>query len=586
MGVMPGFFDVLSDAPTAHILGDAGNSPWAFVAGGVVLLLGALLVVEHLYVKHGRAPWRELRKPAAAVAAMATLAIVAPPVGLAQSPGEPVGLPDLISDPPFTWFTRDIWLNDTHTRVMAFDGYLHNIGEGRLDLFGNPQIEGGVKQRVYDGERWEEVGSPTVRFETDDGHNHFHLIAASAYSLWDHGQRTEVTPSAKVGFCLLDTEQREEVSAPYYDINAIDYCNVDKPDATTLSMGISPGWRDTYDANTTLQWIDISDVQPGWYWLAATTDPNNEIVESNEDNNGTVFASRSDVVPGHVAQPLEIQQADEPIQLRALTYGRAGERVFIVDEGPKNGALDVPVGASIRTDTISYTPEPGFVGQDSFTYYAREASSPFPLTPTIVTVTIEVGEGQQTSAPATTAADSEPLTVTVVDQESAQHSEVAIEPRLDGRDAQREDVRWYGAGLPPGVVVDQATGELTGVLTTPGVFAAKVIAKHGATEVWAPLTWTVSPEERPSMRALNDLTSPANVRQSFQFGSGTKDASYAADGLPPGVVMITNAPILSGTPETMGTFDIEIRESVDGAVAKSFTFTWVVRPSVVPSFAL
>jgi hypothetical protein len=120
-----------------------------------------------------------------------------------------MGLPDLVSDPLFIWIeqVRTHPVDGRIMRTLAFDGILHNIGAGALDLAGNPQIEGGVKQRVFDGEEWHNVGEPRVEFETDDGHNHFHLMNAAAYTLWNEGQTEQVEIGDKVGFCLLDTMQ-------------------------------------------------------------------------------------------------------------------------------------------------------------------------------------------------------------------------------------------------------------------------------------------------------------------------------------------------------------------------------------------
>ena len=143
------------------------------------------LIIEHVHVKHGRAGWRRARAPIAIAVALALAAAVAPTPGIAQSTIGPMGLPDLVSDPSFIW-TEQIRTHPVDGRVMrtlGFDGILHNIDAGALDLAGNPQIEGGVKQRVFDGEEWHDVGEPLVKFETDDGHNHFHLMNAAEYTL-------------------------------------------------------------------------------------------------------------------------------------------------------------------------------------------------------------------------------------------------------------------------------------------------------------------------------------------------------------------------------------------------------------------
>src|SRR4030095_10043890 len=55
-------------------------------------------------------------------------------------------------------------------------------------------------------------------------------------------------------------------------------------------QGISVGWADVYSQSLPDQWIDVTDVAPGRYWLEVVADPDNQIVESNEENNTTRIA--------------------------------------------------------------------------------------------------------------------------------------------------------------------------------------------------------------------------------------------------------------------------------------------------------
>src|SRR5205823_3311040 len=52
-----------------------------------------------------------------------------------------------------------------------------------------------------------------------------------------------------------------------------------------LTQGLSVGWADVYSASLQGQWIDITEVPSGRYWLEAVVDPANNIKESNELNN-------------------------------------------------------------------------------------------------------------------------------------------------------------------------------------------------------------------------------------------------------------------------------------------------------------
>ena len=252
----------------AHAVTDAvvAFAPALIVAS--LAAFGLALVLQHTYDKYGHLSLRLVLVPVSALAALAVVSVIATPLGVAQSSVGPMGLPDLISDPPAVRIERDLHDADNNViHVIAFDGLLHNIGTGALEVSGNPQIEGDVTQRVFDGSEWTSVATPRVQYETDDGHNHFHLMEAAEYTLWNDAQTEQVEVGSKVGFCLLDTFQVERGAEPEYAIERAGYCNVDEPDTTDLRMGISPGWVDLYEASLTFQWVDVSNTAPGRYYV-------------------------------------------------------------------------------------------------------------------------------------------------------------------------------------------------------------------------------------------------------------------------------------------------------------------------------
>jgi outer membrane biosynthesis protein TonB len=165
-------------------------------------------------------------------------------------------------------------------------------------------------------------------------------------------------------------------------------------------MGISPGWRDVYGASVAFQWVDVSDVKPGTYWIASSSDPDNVIVESNESNNGVVFAGDPSIIPGYVAQPLNVSAivAGQPrsVTLTAQAYGSGGERRFRIVTSPSQGTLNKPVGQVFDGPDVVYSPSASFSGSDSFTYEALDANSEFPRTPTRATVTLTGSSGLPT----------------------------------------------------------------------------------------------------------------------------------------------------------------------------------------------
>ena len=352
------------------------------------------------------------RRVAAAVAAAALFAVsltaISAPAGAAS-----MLLPDLISDEPDPAGGVEVntWTG-TPRLVLRFDGYVTNVGDGPLEVSGNPQITNptdpaAVHQRAIDtAGDWHVVGTPPVQFETADGHNPFHLREVGRYSLWNEARTAEAAPGQKVGFCLYDIEraEAEDYDGPsnprVYSGTVTQFCDADNPSTTDLVMGTSAGWRDVYAAYLTFQWIDVSETAPGRYYLANEADPYDRVVESDETNNQVAFAGSPSVVPGYNALPVAgATTAGQPvaISLAAEQFGSPGPRQFEIVVPPQHGTLDVAPGVGFTGPTVTYTPAPGHDGSDSFEYVARDGASAFPLTPTRAAVAIIVGDGSGAS---------------------------------------------------------------------------------------------------------------------------------------------------------------------------------------------
>lgn len=324
------------------------------------------------------------------VIAAAGGAAAIPLVGLAVPSS---GMPDLRSD---AVENPGLELNGGRL-LLRFDGFVTNVGQGPLDVTGNPSVVGGMKQRVNEAGTWTEVGSPPVRYETADGHNHFHLMNAMRYSLWTADRRAEVAPAQKVGFCLYDLENADNIEVfddPVYQ--PVNFCQQGQPNATSLSMGVSAGWRDVYERNLALQWVDVSSTSPGEYQIAAESDPLDVIEELNETNNGNAF--RPFTIPGHLATAVGPVAAPDGgatwVTLAAQAVGAPGEREFQIESAPAHGRLDVAVGATVDGDRVLYTPEPGYRGPDSFAFSALTRSGTtagFPRSPSRASAMVQVG---------------------------------------------------------------------------------------------------------------------------------------------------------------------------------------------------
>ena len=569
-----------------HVLSDpAQGALWIVVA----FVLAFVLAAQHLRVKHGsfgRAPLRSVAIVGAL--AVAASAVIAPTVGAGQARN---GLPDLISDPPRPAFLKELRGDDGERRlVLTFDGYVHNIGTGPLEVVGNPQEPDGMVQRVRESGEWREVGTPTVRYETDDGHNHFHLIEAIDYVLWNESQGTQTAAGSKIGFCLVDSEQMEPGTDQAYSEELDNFCEEDNPSATSLRMGISSGWRDIYDATTTLQWVDVSEIAPGRYWIGAITDPNDEIVESNEDNNDLIFSEKSAVVPGWLPWDAEAETEGEAVDIELVTqaFGTVTEASYVIEQGPANGHLSVPVGASFSSPLVRYTPDQGFTGTDTFEFSVRDTSSLFPTespTATIavnVTGTLEVsGSLDGAEASSDGAAPTLTLETTLFEMEAGEPFELTA----TALDADGQPASLSATGLPLGLSVDGQ--RVTGVAALPGFYDVEFIAYDSdGTATSQAATFVVDAASTTGLASGVDRSTPLLDRVQVTVGSPSLGAMFEASGLPDGLTIDEFAPVVSGSPVAIGAFDVELRQTNPDGTERTAAFTWVVRPAATINFAL
>jgi hypothetical protein len=369
-----------------------------------------------------------------AVAALAAVLLVAAPApGLSTTDR----LPDLVSDAPDGAYLDD-WTDSASRRLLLrFNGYVHNDGAGALEITGaSPSMEAddfspemmSVWQRIYDtggGHRDDTSGNPTVIFESADGHNHWHLRSAMRYGLYDVEQPTLVAPAMKVGFCLADSEPVGPPTIPRtYPLDEDDpFCQQGELQAPSITMGITPGWRDRYGAGLTFQWVDVSSVLPGRYRLGAESDPDQHLIEEDEENNGVTFAAAETVIPGYLAQPVTLAPSgagSTTVPLTAESFGSPGEIRYRIESAPARGTLSAAVGSVLAPGgTLTYTPSASYAGFDTFTYSAFDATTEaFPTQPAIAAVTVSSSSGLPTvavsGAPATLiAATAVQLTATV-----------------------------------------------------------------------------------------------------------------------------------------------------------------------------
>lgn len=143
-------------------------------------------------------------------------------------------------------------------RLLIFDVGMINIGKG--DLY---------------------VGDPAARpdlFQISECHGHYHMTGFAVYRVLRY-DGSLVTRSHKQGFCFRDD---------------VRYLNTSRrnPRYTCDNQGISAGWQDIYDQSVECQWIDITGVRPGNYYLQIHLNPRFWVREANYNNNITTIPIR------------------------------------------------------------------------------------------------------------------------------------------------------------------------------------------------------------------------------------------------------------------------------------------------------
>ncbi len=169
--------------------------------------------------------------------------------------------------------------------LFRFSNGVANIGKGRMEIRGGA-VSGStqkVYQRIYNthgGYSTRLAG--TFVYHPEHGHTHFEDF--SDYKLRQiigtDGVGEILAKTEKVSFCLIDWTTYNSRLANYSSRPRYNSCG-------STVQGISVGWADIYESYLPGQWIDVTDIPAGQYWLESTADPKNYLRESNESNNTT-----------------------------------------------------------------------------------------------------------------------------------------------------------------------------------------------------------------------------------------------------------------------------------------------------------
>jgi hypothetical protein len=221
-----------------------------------------------------------------------------------------------------------------HRHIRLSNG-TPNEGNGKLYLYGvlpaHPDGTQDVRQRIYrtDGSFYDREAG---RFVFHEQHDHIHLADWCLYrireKLTDGGVGAVLAEGEKTSFCIMDLAIHNR-DHPYFD-----------PDGQFLScastvQGISAGWVDIYHKELEGQYVDVTALPDGEYWLEAIADPDNHILEASEDNN----VNRALVTIGDGAT---VPDAYEPNNTLEAVLGQPVGGATSPNLGPCNPELIIP----------------------------------------------------------------------------------------------------------------------------------------------------------------------------------------------------------------------------------------------------
>ena len=180
---------------------------------------------------------------------------------------------------------------------LRFDAIIVNVGDGPFQAVGHsPQGDGDllVAQQVRNADgRWSSTETAYRMYWSGDGHNHWHVRDLEGYALrnTNPSQSPVMRGGEKHGFCFFDNYRYALGLADAPQSIVYNRCGFGSGDSQ-VTMGLSIGWGDRYNASLPDQYIDITGLPAGEYAITATADVQQLFTELDESNNSTTAIIR------------------------------------------------------------------------------------------------------------------------------------------------------------------------------------------------------------------------------------------------------------------------------------------------------
>ena len=137
--------------------------------------------------------------------------------------------------------------------------------------------------------------------------------------------------------------------------------------------------------------------------------------------------------------------------------------------------------------------------------------------------------------------------------------------------ASNNPTSYAASGLPAGLSVNTTTGLISGTSSAIGTFNATVSATNSIGTGSAPLSITINPViSAPVITSGTSANGSVGSAFNYQISASNSPATYAATDLyPPGLTINTSTGLISGTPNTPGTYTCTLSASNSGGTGSA-----------------
>jgi hypothetical protein len=181
---------------------------------------------------------------------------------------------------------------------LGFESAVDNRGAGPLVISGHhdsrdqPEMVADQAIQQSDGTTRTVPDVGRMRYVYSEDHDHWHYLGFDHYELRKAGDYELFAPDQKTGFCLGDRYDTDTISQlpgepaqAYYT----GYCGRTHTELLSLVEGISIGYGDVYFANLEGQFVDVTGVPAGQYYLVHRANADRKLLESDYSNDAAAL---------------------------------------------------------------------------------------------------------------------------------------------------------------------------------------------------------------------------------------------------------------------------------------------------------